>query len=350
MKTRTPHRRIKEGTAILAFYLFFSVLYYITLYVNQDLTQGFLTLLSLEKYWGTAGMQYFLFFLASIPVWFLVFRLLANKKLYLRLLALLIIMLPLLYGTRFIYYRINDHFGWGHLTGTGTVWDIYIPGLFMMIQFGFLFAYEHYRENQEKLRIEGELRQAALKSELSAIKAQLNPHFLYNVFNTINASVPAENEKTRQLIAELSDLFRYQLQATKEDLVPLKNEISFVEKYLDLEKARFEERLKVKIEVEEGLMEEKVPPMILQPLVENCVKHGLSPLIQGGEIRIKISREDEKLKFIVSDTGIGIKDKESIFDSGIGLHNTRQRLHKMYNSTVEVSDNHPNGLTISFSI
>lgn len=110
------------------------------------------------------------------------------------------------------------------------VWDIYIPGLFMMIQFGFLFAYEHYRENQKKLLVEGELRQAALKSELSAIKAQLNPHFLYNVFNTINASVPAENEKTRQLIAELSDLFRYQLQATKEDLVPLRDEISFVKK------------------------------------------------------------------------------------------------------------------------
>lgn len=352
MNAYLKKRRILECLAIFVFYIFFSSLYYLTLFVNQGSlqSQGFWAIFSLRSYWGTAGMQYFLFFLATLPLWFLIFRILANKPLLLRLAALFILIVPLLYLIRFIHYSINDYMGWGHLQGTGMVWDIYIPGLFMMIQFGFLFAYEHYRENQKKLLVEGELRQAALKSELSAIKAQLNPHFLYNVFNTINASVPAENEKTRQLIAELSDLFRYQLQATKEDLVPLRDEISFVKKYLDLEKARFEERLRVEIDVEDGLMQEKVPPMILQPLVENSVKHGLSSLIDGGKITIRIFRKEGKLKFVVSDTGVGIQNKEAIFHSGIGLQNTRKRLQKMYNSTVEVSDNEPSGLTISFSI
>src|SRR5690606_10526197 len=99
-----------------------------------------------------------------------------------------------------------------------------------------------------------------LKSELSAIKAQLNPHFLYNIFNTISASVPSENEKTRHMIAELSDLFRYQLKASQTELVPLKDELDFVKKYLDLEKERFEERLEIEISVDDSILNDMVPP------------------------------------------------------------------------------------------
>lgn len=345
-------RRLYEILGVFGFYLIFSFLYHVTLYANRGafFTEGALGFLGLRQYWGTAGMQYTLFFFASIPVWFLIFKVLRRKQLWLRIGVLAILMIPLLYLIRYIHYAISDALGWNHLTGTGSVWDLYIPGLFLLIQFGFLFAYEHYRENQKKLKLEGELRQAALKSELSAIKAQLNPHFLYNVFNTINASLPAENEKTRNLIAELSDLFRYQLQATKEDLVPLKEEISFVKKYLALEKARFEDRLKVEFEVEESILEEKVPPMILQPLVENSIKHGLSSLIDGGTVSVRIYKENEKLKFIIEDDGVGVEDLNSIFDSGVGLTNTRKRLQKMYNSTMDISHNEPRGFRISFSI
>ena len=198
--------------------------------------------------------------------------------------------------------------------------------------------------------MEGELRQAALKSELAAIKAQLNPHFLYNVFNTINASVPAENEKTRQMIAQLSDLFRYQLRATQQELVPLREELEFVKKYLDLEKSRFEDRLKITIDVPESLMKEKVPPMLLQPLVENSVKHGLASLIDGGEIHIAIRKNGEKLSFEISDTGVGIKDKSQAFGKGLGLTNTRARLQKMYQANMELLDNSTNGLTIRFAL
>jgi len=198
--------------------------------------------------------------------------------------------------------------------------------------------------------LEGELRQAALKSELAAIKAQLNPHFLYNVFNAINASVPAENEKTRDMIAQLSDLFRYQLQASQQELVPLREELDFVKKYLDLEKARFEDRLKIQIKVPQELMEEKIPPMLLQPLVENSVKHGLSSLIEGGTISISIFKEDGKLKFEISDTGIGIENKTEAFDKGIGLTNTKLRLQKMYQAQLELLDNTPQGLKIRFAL
>jgi LytS/YehU family sensor histidine kinase len=265
--------------------------------------------------------------------------------------GLVIILIPIVvYFVRSIRYEIIDYMGVGRLTGTGTIWDWYIPFLFLMFQFGCFFAYRYFQENQKKIKLEGELRNAALKSELAAIKAQLNPHFLYNIFNTISASVPPENEKTRHMIAELSDLFRYQLKASQVELVPLKEELDFVKKYLDLEKERFQERLEIDIDVDDAIMDEMVPPMLLQPLVENSVKHGLSSLIDGGKIAITIHKRNDKLMFEISDSGIGIKDKEDVFDKGIGLNNTRLRLEKMYQSTLKLSDNQPRGLKISFEL
>ena len=178
----------------------------------------------------------------------------------------------------------------------------------------------------------------------------MNPHFLYNVFNTINASVPSKQEKTRQLIATLADLFRYQLKASKKELVPLSDEIEFVNKYLELEKARFEERLEIAINVPEELNQEMVPPMLLQPLVENSVKHGISNSVEGGTISVTIFKDEDKLKFEIADTGKGVKDKKSLFGKGIGLSNTQLRLQKMYQSQLELLDNEPHGLKIRFSL
>ncbi|WP_445381518.1 sensor histidine kinase [Robiginitalea sp. IMCC43444] len=337
---------------IALFYFVFAFLYHITIKFNgygRDVSL-FDHLLNPVNFVRTSGLHYFLFFLASIPIWYLVFVKLRTWSMRNRILMTLGCLPVFVLSTQQVYYVITEYLEWGHLGGTGQVWDIYIPALFYLIQFGILYAYEHYKENQRKLIIEGELRQAALQSELAAIKAQLNPHFLYNVFNTINASVPAENEQTRAMIAQLSDLFRYQLQASQTDLVPLRDELEFVRKYLDLEKARFEDRLKINIEVAESLMDEQVPPMLLQPLVENSVKHGLSSLIEGGSIHIYIFKEEGKLRFEISDTGIGISDKAAAFDKGIGLKNTRIRLAKRYQSTLELLDNSPRGLTIRFAL
>lgn len=97
-------------------------------------------------------------------------------------------------------------------------------------------------------------------------------------------------------------------------------------------------------------MNEMIPPMLLQPLVENSIKHGLSSLIEGGKIAIKIFKKNDKLHFEISDTGVGIEDKNSVFEKGIGLTNTKLRLEKMYQSTLNLSDNMPKGLKISFAI
>lgn len=344
--------KTKEVIAIIIFYLLFSWLYHITLFMSQGFfeTKGFWAIFNLSDYWASSGLQYVFFFLGSMALWFLVFKLLRYKGLLVRVIVLVITAGITIYLLRFAHYELNDLLGWGRLRGPGTVWDLYIPSLFFLVQFGMLFAYEHYKENQRKLRMEGELRQAALKSELAAIKAQLNPHFLYNVFNTINASVPPKQEQTRQLIATLADLFRYQLKASKRELVTLAEELEFVNKYLELEKARFEERLEIEMNVPQELWNEKIPPMLLQPLVENSVKHGISNAVKGGKISIAIFKANDKLKFEISDTGQGVKDKASLFGKGIGLSNTQMRLQKMYQSQLEILDNEPQGLKIRFTL
>ena len=152
------------------------------------------------------------------------------------------------------------------------------------------------------------------------------------------------------MIAQLSDLFRDQLQASQADLVTLEEELDFIAKYLELEKARFGDRLNVEINVPRNLYEEKIPPMLLQPLVENSVKHGLSSLIDGGTISISIFKDAGKLKFEIADTGVGVGDTKALFGKGVGLSNTRLRLQKMYQSNLEILDNSPTGLKVRFSI
>lgn len=342
----------KEILIGVLFYVFFSLLYRLVLwaYSGGYERDGIFGWADLKGYWLDSGMQYLFYFFASLLIWFLAIYMLKNKKTILQI-AVVVILIPIVvYFIREGRYAFMDSIGADRFRGAGTIWDWYIPSLFMMIQFGCIFAYRYFKENQKKIKLEGELRNAALKSELSAIKAQLNPHFLYNIFNTISASVPSENEKTRHMIAELSDLFRYQLKASQTELVPLKDELDFVKKYLDLEKERFEERLEIEISVDDSILNDMVPPMLLQPLVENSIKHGLSSLINGGKISITIHKKGDKLMFEVSDSGVGIIDKSTVFDKGVGLNNTRLRLEKMYQSTLQLSDNKPKGLKVSFEL
>jgi len=343
--------RVADLLAFFAFYYFFATFYHIVLWINReswDENRG--PLFDWIEYFDSVGIDYILKALLTFPIWWLLFRKLKKWPHKERILLHIVLLPAFVLIWQQLYYLVLESFGFGHLNGSAISWDIYIPALFYVLQFGVLHSYNYHIENQEKLKLEGELRTAVLKSELSAIKAQLNPHFLYNVFNTISASVPAENEKTRKMIAELSDLFRYQLRASQVEKVFLYEELDFINKYLELEKERFEDRLNIEFDVDKEIMNEEIPPMLLQPLIENSIKHGLSSLIEGGSIILTIKKKGEKLFFEISDTGVGVKDKESVFGKGIGLTNTKLRLEKVYQSTLNLSDNNPRGLKISFEI
>lgn len=356
METKKNEHRIlgikrRELVTFVSFYFFFAVFYYITLWVNKgSWEENRESIFNLLSFFDSVGLDYILKAFLTYPIWWMLFRKLKHWKTKNKALLHIFLMPTFVLGWQQSYYMFSEAIGFGHLTGTARAWDIYIPGLFYVVQFGIFHSYNYYQENQQKLKLEGELRNAALKSELSALKAQLNPHFLYNVFNTISASVPAKNEKTRRMIAELSDLFRYQLKASQVEKVSLHEELDFVKKYLELEKERFQERLEIQFDVDYDIMNELIPPMLLQPLVENSIKHGLSSLIEGGQVFIKIKKKEEKLFFEISDTGVGIKDKEAVFGKGIGLTNTRMRLEKIYQTTLNLSDNSPRGLKISFEL
>lgn len=342
--------KLGELAAFLGIYFILYLLYSITLTINELAYVKLTFSQLLTNYLTSQAIDYSLKFLFTIPLWYLYFKTLRNWSLPKRLLLHIITIFLFVLCWMKSYYFIIEWLGRGHLRGSSQIWDIYIPSLIYIVQFGVFHAYQYYLEIQRQKEIEAQLRQAYLESELAAIKAQLNPHFLYNTFNAISASVPPEMEDTREMIAKLADLFRYQLKATKENFVKLESEIEFIENYLSLEKIRFGSRLQTKIEVSDELLTKMIPPMILQPIIENAVKYGISPKIEGGEILVKIQQIDQILKFEVSDTGIGSSNFKDLIGKGVGLTNTQLRLEKMFRKRLFFEKNIPHGLKVWFEI
>jgi len=332
----------KEIILIVLFYALMGVFYQTVLNIDTG------------RWLNPMGMiiNFVLKAILTIPLIWLFFKKLASlsiwKKGGLHLITMPLFTLIWIY----VYYLLCDYYGLFRLKGHRVVWDVYLTILFYAIQFGIFHIYIYSKELRKQELLSAELKRLNAESELSALKAQLNPHFLYNVFNTINSAIPTTAKNARNMVNELSDLFRYQLKASREDLVPLKEEIDFVRKYLALEQQRFAERLKYEINVDEEIKEELIPPIILQPIVENAIKHGLSSLIEGGVIKIAVRRHNDMLQFSICDTGkgIGSNSKEELLNKGVGLSNTNERLLKTYNTPLDLTNNFPQGLCVNFSI
>ncbi len=334
---------LREILLLLGSFSFFAVSYFLTLVINSE---------GLYSYYLSVPLDYTLKFLVIIPFWWLYFRHLKDWTIRDKMLLHLLTLPIYVFIWIKLYYMICDALGLGHLQGSGSVWDLYIPTLVYFIQFGILHMYDYYKKLQKERELAATLRQIALQSELSALKAQINPHFLYNVFNTISASVPPAQEKTRIMIATLSDLFRYQLKASKEEQVTIEEEVAFIKKYLDLEKERFGDRLDYHLHISPDIMQEKIPPLLIQPLVENAIKHGISNQLNGGHLDLCISRKVGELQIEVKDSGPGINtdDAAMLLQKGVGLANTNDRLEKMYGQGVQFKKNTPKGLNVHFSI
>lgn len=343
-----PNTSRKALWVVFCFYLFNWLSYSLTLSYSMLYKEDF-------DFWNEVfwqlqrmGVDQIIKALLSIPIWWLIFVLLAQKKLLYRLLLHLPLSLVFALSFRYLFYATCDAIGWGHLGSYGSIWDIYIPVLFYFIQFGIFHAIEYHQR-----QLEAQERNAALvriqdQAELNALKAQLNPHFLYNVFNTINASIPRELESIREMIATLSDLFRFHLEASKSQRIALGDELNFIEQYLSLEKARFGNRLQWSLDLDPSLREEMVPPLLLHPLVENAVKHGIGPKIEGGSIQLKVHKSEGRLYFEVNDDGMGC-NLEQPFE-GTGLGNTRERLARGYGESLIIESNLGKGFAARFSL
>ena len=164
-------------------------------------------------------------------------------------------------------------------------------------------------------------------AQFRALRSQLNPHFLFNCLNSLRELVDEDPQRAKHVIERLSDLLRYTLRADRVETVSLKEELSAVEDYLSLEKMRFEERLRTRFDIDPRSLESKLPPMLLQTLAENGVKHGIAHVPAGGELRVATRIFEETLRVEVVNTGV-LSSKEGSL--AIGLENARERLRLMY--------------------
>jgi LytS/YehU family sensor histidine kinase len=197
------------------------------------------------------------------------------------------------------------------------------------------------------------------KAELDALQAQINPHFFFNTLNTIIMYSRTNPNRARRLLIRLADFFR---QALKQhgNFITLKEELEFVNTYLVLEKARFGPKLQIIQDIEQGLLEEQIPRLTLQPLVENAVKHGITPKLGPGAIKITAYRDGQEMVLIVKDDGVGISPERMGLvllpgygsGNGVGLSNVHERLKGLYGETygLRVQSTPNQGTTITMRV
>lgn len=189
----------------------------------------------------------------------------------------------------------------------------------------------YYRKYRERELATSQLEARLAESRLQVLKMQLHPHFLFNTLNAISELIHRNPDVADRMITDLSDLLRMSFENLEVQEIPLSQELEFLRKYLEIEQTRFHDRLEVKMDIGADTLDASVPNMILQPLVENAIKHGISPKAEGGHINIKAIRNNGSLELSVCDDGIGAGETAGSRGSeGVGLSNTRRRLKHLY--------------------
>lgn len=226
------------------------------------------------------------------------------------------------------------------LAGKGSYNYGHLPYRFLMeythqfFTFGTIWALvllvDYVRENQRQKIQAAELEQQLARARLQALQMQLNPHFLFNTLNVISATMYDDVKAADHMIASLSDLMRKTLNNANWQEHSLKKEIELLELYVDIMKARFHDKLSVKMNIAHETLDAKVPGFILQPLVENSIRYSMETL-QHAEIEIRAQRENGKMKLVITDNGPGIPAAPAqVMANGVGLSNTAERLEKLY--------------------
>ncbi|MBK5277254.1 MAG: histidine kinase [Bacteroidia bacterium] len=188
------------------------------------------------------------------------------------------------------------------------------------------FIYNYFERYNKSLKLEASIKEI----ELNNLKSQLNPHFIFNALNSIRALVDENPSKSKQAINQLANILRNSLVTEKRGLTKFEDELRIVKDYLGLEGIRFEERLKTEMDIDSGSSEFLVPPLMIQTLVENGIKHGISKLKNGGIVQIKTRVENNRLKIHIRNSGHLQLNGTKRTSGGMGLKNTRQRLKLIY--------------------
>jgi hypothetical protein len=209
---------------------------------------------------------------------------------------------------------------------SGALFYTFIPMAWSVLYFGVKYYQDVQAERERALAAEGQ----AHRARLQALRYQLNPHFLFNTLNAVSTLiVERENQDAERMVARLSDFLRLTLECDSDVEVPLADELDFARRYLDIEQIRFGDRLTVQEDVEPAALSALVPPLLLQPLVENAVRHGIMPREEGGTLLIESRRVGDQLLLRVVDDGPGLPS-DADTDGGVGLSNTKARLDSLY--------------------
>jgi LytS/YehU family sensor histidine kinase len=220
-----------------------------------------------------------------------------------------------------------------------------------------LLLVAHLFDSRAKLALQqaetARLNEQLSKAQLNALRRQIEPHFLFNALNSIAGLVREnQNDAAISMIAGLSDFLRKVLEHSERHQVPLAEELEFTQKYLDIQKARFAERLQFSVDVPFDLLSAQVPSLILQPMVENAIKHGIAKRVQGGAIRIAASSSNGRLTLRVYNDGPSLPAGWETTQSGIGISNVRTRLQSLYGNACDLTlrNRTPGGVETAVSV
>ncbi len=207
------------------------------------------------------------------------------------------------------------------------------------------YALDYYEKYREEKRRSTTLEAQLAHAQLQALKMQLQPHFLFNALNSISSLVLEEPRVAVHMIARLGDFLRLTIENNGTQVVSLERELEFLRCYLEIEQVRFRDRLRVRIDAEPETMKAQVPNLILQPIIENAIKHGIAARAAAGQIEVSVKRREEKLRIEVSDDGPGpaFGKPIRIINEGVGLANTRERLRQLYGDDFCLSLNNRTG-------
>ena len=224
-------------------------------------------------------------------------------------------------------WQVHDLKGLARLLLATLDYSVLIYGIVLLIY----YAVNYYRRYQEGRIRTSQLEAQLTQAELQALRMQLHPHFLFNTLHSISTLVRDEPDAAEAMIARLSELLRLALETAGAQLIPLHQEVEFAERYLEIEQIRFQDRLEVRFDIDSETLDAEVPNLILQPLIENAVRHGLGQCPVGRlEIRSRLSGPKLLLQVIDNGAGLGAQPLPTGGSTGVGLANTRARLATIY--------------------
>ncbi len=317
----------------LAFFYVFQQ-YYISLIKEVEFVLGKIIIWELSYFYTWAALTLLIIFLArKFP--FEKQALLKNSALHMLFAA--IIAFAHRSGSMFIFIVLAKpqdlENGLPNFFGPKVILGAFDGFIIYWMILGVFYSFEYYQQVQQQKIKAAQLESQLATAELTALKMQLNPHFLFNTLHAISSLIDSKGKDAQNMLVRLSDFLRQTLESEGQQNVSLKKELSFLKSYLEIEQIRFGKRLSVEYNITKSLLDKSLPTLILQPLVENAIKHGIAPHSGPGKIEVAAIEESRRMEISVCDNGKGIG--QDIVEH-VGLKNTRQRLEQVYGNQAQL--------------